>query len=293
MDKKHSVFKELFGEYPEEVLEKEVVKPIKRPKKKSFSKEKILLCFLGFLVFALLFSVSRFTLNKEKKEVLGEALHNTDIVVGNFVVENKLDSFISKFISADYRVNDSGAFGYLYTDFEEGKEIKKQGMISLDKGIGSTYFTKGKIVLLDYDENIQILWDKYDRKCILLLGKMEYFFVRSTSDLYYKNYLGQHILYDFVQDYKKNKDFIMPLGDNRWLWEWKFYTPIDQLTEHKMNVEIFVNPETEYVDTMRVFDGEREIGVFKFEFEEIVGFDFKKALEGYVLINEDPAVTFE
>lgn len=278
-----SVFKELFGE-GNEVEKKEKRK--KQVKKEKVQKEenvdkayKIYLAFsITLLVFCITFALTVLTSNTgyDEKKVLGE----TSVKLSPFEVENSLDRFVKKFTESYYKVDDSGEFGYIYNEIEDG-------IISLDQGLGETYFEKGRIVLFDFDKNTSVFWDKHNRKLLFWEEQEKYFLVLPGSDYYYKRYVGQHILQSFVNDYLKNKDFIIPIDENTWAWEWSFFTPINQEVKHSMEATVFINPETEYLEQIKLSDGQRQVCVFEFSYKKVDGFDFSNLFDGYTEINED------
>jgi hypothetical protein len=276
----NSAFDELFGEYEECENQNDCQKNDKRFKF-------LIGLFLSLIVVSLTAVVSVFYFKNNyptSSEVLGEniAVHDSENNDFDAELETSLDLFIHKFINASYKVDDSGAFGYIYGD-------SKKGVFAL--GDEHTYFKNGRIVSYRYDNDTQIVWDDFYRKYILFDNKMEYYVVTNSSDFYYKHYLGQHILQDFVDDYLKNKEFIISMGEDTWSWEWSFYTPMSELTKHVMQTQVVIDPNMGYLSEIKVLDEGRELCVFEFSFEEIDGIDVKNILEDYERVKEPVTIS--
>ncbi len=243
--------------------------------------------FLGFfLSFIVIFSSLLFTIvyldlrrSPVQEEVLGEPsqVHVEEETVP--IQEDILESFMQKFGNKRYRVEDSGSFGYIYDELEDG-------IISLDEGDEDTYFENGKLVYFDAKEDMSVLWQN-DVKHILFKKTEEYYVVTNSSEFYFRNYLGQHILQDFVDEYAKNKDFITKKDEHTWLWEWDFFTPVDQSQKHSMRAEVVFDQEQNYIEKIMLFDEEEdEICTFEFVFEEVESFDFKRLMGSYERVYE-------
>ncbi len=273
-----SAFDELFGE----IKEVKEVKPCSRDEK-GF---KILLSFfLSVIVISLasIFSVFYLLDNNSENfvEVLGE---KTSKMENQVSVETPLDRFFEKFTNGYYKVYDSGAFGYIYGDSENG-------VISLEEE--PVYFKNGNIQSMNYSDDIKIFWDQFYRKFILFNEKKEYFIVNDSSDFYYRKYLGQHILQDFIDDYGRNKDFINKIDENTWTWEWSFYTPVNSLSKHSMEANIILDNETEYIKEIRIYNNSKKICVFEFSFENIEeNLDIEMVLQDYSRIKEPDIIDF-
>jgi hypothetical protein len=273
-----SSFDELFGEY--DVCENQ------NNCQKNDRKFKLLIgFFLSLIVVSLTSIVSVYYFKNNSPfspEVLGEKAIVHDLENSDVKIKTPLDIFVGKFINGSYKVDDSGAFGYIYGDSENG-------IFAL--GDEHTYFEDGRIVSLRYDDSTKIVWDSFYRKYILFDNEMEYYLVTNSSDFYYRHYLGQHILQDFVDDYLKNKEFITFLGDDTWFWEWSFYTPMSELTKNIMQTEVVIDSNTGYLSEIKVLDEGRELCVFEFSFEEIGGVDFRSILNEYERVQEPISIS--
>lgn len=242
--------------------------------------------FLGFfLSFIVIFASLLFTIiywdyrdpSIQEESVLGEPSPKPVEQETEIVAENSLDRFMQKFLNGKYKVKDSGSFGYIYDETEDG-------LISLDEGEDDTYFEEGHIVYFDAKEEKSVFWQN-DVKHVLFKEKSEYYVVTNSSDFYYRNYLGQHILQDFVDEYVRNKNFITEVDENTWGWEWKFFTPIDESQRHSMRAEVTLDAQ-DYVEKIKLFSEDELICTFKFEFERINTFDFEGIIGGYERVHE-------
>ena len=272
----NSPFNELFGEteYLDENMTTE-------DKKNKFNN--LLVLFLALIVISLtfIFSVAYFELrSSNQEEVLGEVDVTERSKEKEREVENKtpLSYFVDNFVNGIYKVDDSGGFGYIYGDSKDG---------AFFLGHEHTYFSNGRIVLFPYDENVKIFWRDYNRKFILLEETKEFFPALESSDFYYRNYLGQHILQDLVDDYLRNKDFIPQITENTWSWEWSFYTPKEELRKQTMQAEVILDTDTNYLSKIKLFNGDGdEVCTFEFSFERLEHLDFDSLLENYEEIEE-------
>ncbi len=297
---KKSPFKELFGECDMGLCtSNSFPKAQKRKKvedlpsnKKLEGKKKIFLILLFFLIaLSLTFLITLLLKKPSTSQQDTSPIQKVQVEENNDPFSSTaLDAFVKDFLSSSYKVNDSGAFAYVYEEVEDGVEVKKNGLISLGFGVSETedynYFLNGEIVSFDVDDEIRIVWDEFYRKYVLFKEENRYFIVTNESNSFYRNYLGQHILQDFLDDYLKNKEFVTQDSENVWLWEWQFYTPIDMGQKHFMQVQIELDLQSGYITEMRVLDEGKEICIYKFEFEKIDSFDVKEVLNDYVKKDE-------
>ena len=270
-----SAFDELFGEFEDCESKQECRKKSLNPEDKNF--RSFLFFFLSVIVICLTLITSviyyEFFFTTES-EVLGEKTQETRLQGFNYelTLETQLDRFIHNFTNNIYKVEGSGAFGYIYGDSEDGT-------ISLE---GEAYFENGRIVLFDTDEDYKVFWSDYNKKFILLENSNEYFFVTNSADFYYRNYLGQHILQDFVDDYLRNKDFIKQIGENAWDWEWFFYTPQNEFSRYSIQTEVIFDEHGDYISGIKLFNDQGEgICSFEFDFVLIDSLDKESFFENY------------
>jgi hypothetical protein len=301
----YSALKELFGEFDPEaktskgkkkkVTEKKVVKSKKKVKKKNKNNKLIFPFLIAFFFLFILLGTSFFLWDRAINNIPEEdKLLNYPELSEKILSQNSLDRFVKNFSNNIYKVDDSGAFAYIYEDVDGDLEVEKNGIISLGDGSsdteGYTYFKNGQLVYLDVDDEIEVIWDEYNRKHVLLKNEKKYFVVKNSSDLYYRYYVGQHIVKDFVNEYLKNKDFITQVDEYTWSWDWSFYTPVDFVTKHSMKAEVKLNPETDYIEEIRLLDGDNEVCVYKFVFEKVETLDTETFLKGYELAKESELV---
>ncbi len=277
----NSLFDELFGEREDGSLEEETL-PVKVEIGWENKNLRLLLgLFISMIVLAMTFIVTHIYYEirpSPKAEVLGEKVIEKQ---EQDSLDTSLDLFMDKFVDSSYEVNDSGAFAYIYGD-------SKDGTISL--GEGNTYFENGRIALINIDEKTRVFWTDYDEKFIFFLETKEYFPVNQNSNFYYKSYLGQHILQDIVDDYRRNRDFIIQVDEETWGWEWSFYTPKSDLQKYNMRTEIVLDISTNYISEIRVFNEGDKICTFEFSFNVIDDIDESNVFDGYEIIDE-PEVT--
>jgi hypothetical protein len=264
-----------FSEVKEEPIIREEIQPKEVNHIDREARKKIIQLF-AFLVLTVLICITAiFFYLKASESNNGSENEQQEIYVkpNEIVVENALDSFVYKMVNGTYKINDSGAFAYIYDTVENGAPVKKSGTISLGEGVSDiedyTFFLNGKIKSFDYNDDIRVFWDEDNVKLIASRERQEYFIVNDNSELNYKNYIGQHILQDLINDYLKNKAFIKQIDESTWEWEWAFYSPQDYKTKHKMLAHISVNPETEYVEEIILIYEDEEICIYSFAFEEI------------------------
>ena len=301
----YSALKELFGEFDPEVksskvkkkivTEKKVVKRKKKISKKNKNNKLIFPFLIAFFFLFILLGTSFFLWDRAINNIPEEdKLLNYPELSEKILPQNSLDRFVKNFSNNIYKVDDSGAFAYIYEDVDGDLEVEKNGIISLGDGSsdteGYTYFKNGQLVYLDVDDEIEVIWDEYNRKHVLLKNEKKYFVVKNSSDLYYRYYVGQHIVKDFVNEYLKNKDFITQVDEYTWSWDWSFYTPVDFVTKHNMKAEVKLNPETDYIEEIRLLDGDNEVCVYKFVFEKVETLDTETFLKGYELSKESELV---
>ncbi len=296
-----SPFKELFGEScKSNVLEPSCMNKLNEEKKaqaekttkpsiKSSNDSRNLLAFyLSVIVVCLTFLTSVWYVNAPSEdlhvapEVKSARDFDPSVSSDNHSESTLLDSFVSDFIGRNYKVRTLGSFAYLYEDPEEN--VQKNGLISM--GDGFTHFQSGKLTFFDTGGNFKVLWDRYERKHVVLKDEAQYFLVTNFSDFYHRHYLGQHILEDFVNDYLRNRDFIHQLDENVWSWEWSFYTPIKSTQKHSINSEVFVDLDSGYISEIKLFDDDAEVCVFVFEFEPLEeDFDINHELLDYDFVD--------
>ncbi len=238
--------------------------------------------FLSIMVLTFTILVNLFYFHSSSQtntpEVLGEKVvvkSDPYMQDNSILIENSLDNFVYSFLRNNYKVNIDGAFGFIYGDAEDG-------LISFTEK--DAYFEKGSLVFFDYGEDYKIIWDESGRKHVLLKENDEYFITTASSDFYYRHYLGQHILQDFVDDYNRNKEFITQIDENTWEWEWSFFTPIDESTDYTMRAELKIGKN--FLEYIKLFNGEDEISTFEFSFEKVEGFNEKEMLKNYNQIQE-------
>ncbi len=266
---------ELFGEVEDCASKQKCTKKSLKPEDKSF--RFFLAFFLSVIVICLTLITSVIYYEfffASNPEVLGEKTQEPKLQEFNygFESETQLEQFIHNFTNNIYKVEGSGAFGYIYGDSEDGT-------ISLE---GEAYFENGRIVLFDTNEDYKVFWSDYNKKFILLENSKKYFFVTNSADFYYRNYLGQHILQDFVDDYLRNKDFIEQINENVWEWEWFFYTPNNEFSRYSIKTEIVFNERENYISEIKLFNDQgEEICSFEFAFIPIDSIEKDSILDDY------------
>jgi hypothetical protein len=293
----NSPFKELFGEYEGSVgIEREYVSNETRTQvhkvRTSLQVDGKFKTFLGFylsvIVVCLTFLSGVWYFNAGNFEKKSEVRSVSDVrlpVVNEIAEETPMDSFIQKFVNNSYKVASTGSFAYVYKTLENDVEQEQSGLISM--GEDSVYFQDGQTISFDIDGDLKVLWDDYERKHILFKDEGKYFLVSNSTPFYYRNYLGQHILQDLVNDYFKNKDFIVQLDEETWVWDWFFFIPIEQSYKHKMKAEIILDLDSGLLKQIRLLDGSVEVGVFEFSFEKSSEpYDVSKELLEYEKVQE-------
>ncbi|GEM_PF-2610192 len=183
----------------------------------------------------------------------------------DFDIDNNLDKSINKLLNGHYRILDSGGLALDYTEVVDGEEQRGSLKLTLGDEADPTYLHEGQIRYFNPGEGKEIVWDEEGNKYIMSEENNTYFVVDKYSDLYYRNFVGQHILQDLIDDYTRNKNVVNQIDENTWSWDWTFYTPVnDYRTRKVLNTQIILDPENSYIEKI-VLENEKSFE-FKFDF---------------------------
>jgi hypothetical protein len=288
-------------------------KPEEPPKQKNEKKNigfflKIFIYFLLFIILCLLLVFAY--LNRDAISQFGKSLESSDneinieqempVVISkrqfieenrdNVSLRNELDIAVNNLLSGNYKILTDGGFVLIYTEFENGVELEHEIEMTFGNGESYAYFQKGLLSYIYIDEdNIKIVWDEDNNKYIVSEEREEYILVAENSNEKYRDFLGQHILQNLTYEYLKDKSSMKELGPQAWIWDWSFHTPINNYkTRNLLNTVIIVNEETNLIDEIKLYDSDKKIGEYFFEYEvlkEKDSFDFN-ILEKYTLVEE-------